>query len=438
MRRTPATPTPPASDLEQQLSVIREEKQALQSELRGLQQALTRLESQDGARLEELQQRIGDLESRREAAHRQVEVMRSSLQEATDRQANTIKRIETLEGQLEQEHQEQRVALQEVADQQASHTERVETLEGRLQQEYREHTAALHKATEQQASTANRVETLEGRLEREYREHRAALQEALIREQRQNRRLNLAMGLAGFAFLLGTLAGIAELWDVRNQEGMLAELRNDIREIKTLLAQSLNSLSGSAGESPVARPAGAENGTAPALAGTGQLSVTEPLSDRTDMSPGEVSPSYAFHPHTQHRSKSEMQAFFEENARQEGVIGLASGLQYKVLERGIGQSPKTSDKVVFDYRAYLPDGTELYNTYDEPQPATFRVDQVVNPGLQEALQRMEEGAQWELYIPPALAYRGGTRKHRKYGYEPLIYIVELKSVIEGGEAGNEN
>jgi FKBP-type peptidyl-prolyl cis-trans isomerase len=92
---------------------------------------------------------------------------------------------------------------------------------------------------------------------------------------------------------------------------------------------------------------------------------------------------------------------------------------------------------VFDYRAYLPDGTELYNTYNETEPARFSIEQVVNPGLQQALQRMEEGAQWELYIPPALAYRGGTRKHRKHGFEPLIYVVELKSVIKGGVVSNE-
>jgi hypothetical protein len=47
---------------------------------------------------------------------------------------------------------------------------------------------------------------------------------------------------------------------------------------------------------------------------------------------------------------------------------------------------------------------------------------------------MAEGARWEVYVSPDHAYRGGTRNRKKYGYEPLVYVVELKSVIDAGDS----
>ncbi len=110
---------------------------------------------------------------------------------------------------------------------------------------------------------------------------------------------------------------------------------------------------------------------------------------------------------------------------------MPSGMQYKVLKRGSGGSPKATDMVVIDYRTFLPNKTELYSTYNEDEPATVGLDEV-SPGLREALTHMKVGAVWELHIPPALAYRGDTRKQGVFGLEPILYVVELISVIEEG------
>jgi FKBP-type peptidyl-prolyl cis-trans isomerase FklB len=127
-----------------------------------------------------------------------------------------------------------------------------------------------------------------------------------------------------------------------------------------------------------------------------------------------------------------MRAFFEENARELGVVSLDSGLQYKVLSHGNGRKPGPTDRVVFEYRTFLADGTQIYSSYSEAEPATHSVAEVV-PGLREALQRMDEGAQWELYLPPRLAHKGVRKRGRgKLAFEPLIYVVELKTVMEGG------
>jgi FKBP-type peptidyl-prolyl cis-trans isomerase FklB len=119
-------------------------------------------------------------------------------------------------------------------------------------------------------------------------------------------------------------------------------------------------------------------------------------------------------------------AFLAENAGKEGVKTTASGLQYKVIETGSGESPKPSDRVTVHYRGTLIDGTEFDSSYRRNKPATFRVDRVI-PGWTEALQMMKPGAKWQLFIPTDLAYG-----ERGPGPIPpnstLIFDVELLSV----------
>jgi FKBP-type peptidyl-prolyl cis-trans isomerase len=281
-------------------------------------------------------------------------------------------------------------------------------------------------------STETRVNLLDTRFQKERSKHQSELQETRERTRQQARRLNWAMMVAGLAFLLGTMASVTKTWDTRNNAHVLTELSRDIKDIKASMQQQLGSMRESLEEYQLSlfsekvcvQTHDAEQGV------TGKWQQQQ---ERTATDTIKSSSTYKHHPHIKHRTKPEMQVFFEENAGELGVISLSSGLQYRVLSRGSGKSPKSTDRVVFDYRAFLPDGTELYNSYKEGEPIAFSIDQVM-PGLQEALLRMAEGAQWELYIPPALAYQGGTRKRRKYGYEPLIYTVELKSVIEGGES----
>ncbi len=122
--------------------------------------------------------------------------------------------------------------------------------------------------------------------------------------------------------------------------------------------------------------------------------------------------------------------FFEQNKNQEGVIALSSGLQYKVLAAGAGESPKPSDQVTVHYRGTLLDGREFDSSYKRNESITFPVNGVI-AGWQEALQLMQPGAKWQLFIPPELAY--GPRQAGEL-IEPnsaLIFEVELLSVSKG-------
>jgi FKBP-type peptidyl-prolyl cis-trans isomerase len=91
--------------------------------------------------------------------------------------------------------------------------------------------------------------------------------------------------------------------------------------------------------------------------------------------------------------------------------------------------PTLSDSVLVDYRAFLLDGSEFDSPDEEPGEAVFAMDEVI-PGWKEALLRMEEGSQWELYIPANLAHKGSTRKRGMLGFEPLVYVLELKSIFD--------
>jgi FKBP-type peptidyl-prolyl cis-trans isomerase len=106
-------------------------------------------------------------------------------------------------------------------------------------------------------------------------------------------------------------------------------------------------------------------------------------------------------------------------------------LQYKVLRKGRGRTPGLEDLVILHYRGSLPDGREFDSSYAGKAPAAYRVDQVI-AGWREALQHMQEGSQWELYIPPELAHRTETRETS--GFLPLIYQIELISVSQADAA----
>lgn len=119
--------------------------------------------------------------------------------------------------------------------------------------------------------------------------------------------------------------------------------------------------------------------------------------------------------------------FLAENKKKDGIITLPSGLQYKVINKGSGDSPKLTDEVTVNYRGTLIDGTEFDSSYSRGKPAKFKVNAVIS-GWTEALQIMKPGSKWQLFIPPSLAY-GERGAGRDIGPNAaLIFDVELLSV----------
>ena len=130
------------------------------------------------------------------------------------------------------------------------------------------------------------------------------------------------------------------------------------------------------------------------------------------------------------KNKAEGEVFLTENKKKEGVKTLLSGLQYKVIKAGTGKKPKSTDTVTAHYRGTLINGTEFDSSYKRGQPATFPVSGGMIPGWTEALQLMEEGAKWQLFIPSNLAY-GEKGAGRDIGPNAtLIFEIELVSIQE--------
>ena len=121
------------------------------------------------------------------------------------------------------------------------------------------------------------------------------------------------------------------------------------------------------------------------------------------------------------------QAFLARIAEKEGVVTLPSGLLYREVQAGEGTSPGLDNSVVVNYRGNLIDGTEFDSSYERGKPAAFQVKKVIK-GWREALQLMKEGAKWELFIPPELAYGKRGRPNTIAPNSALIYEVELIAV----------
>ena len=129
-------------------------------------------------------------------------------------------------------------------------------------------------------------------------------------------------------------------------------------------------------------------------------------------------------------------AFLAENAKKDSVVTLPSGLQYKVLVKGNGEVPKTTDKVLVNYEGRLIDGTVFDASKKHgDKPAEFKPSQVIK-GWTEALTMMPVGSKWELYIPYELAY-GERNTGSIKPYSALIFTVELVGIDNGEKKAEE-
>ena len=119
--------------------------------------------------------------------------------------------------------------------------------------------------------------------------------------------------------------------------------------------------------------------------------------------------------------------FLAENSKKENVVTLESGLQYEVIKNGEGAKPTLNDQVTTHYHGTLIDGTVFDSSVERGEPASFPVSGVIK-GWTEALQLMNVGSKWRLFVPYDLAY-GERGAGPKIGpFTTLIFEVELISI----------
>ena len=125
--------------------------------------------------------------------------------------------------------------------------------------------------------------------------------------------------------------------------------------------------------------------------------------------------------------KAEGEAYLAENAKKDGVITTASGLQYTVIKEGTGKSPKATDTVACHYEGFLTNGTVFDSSVQRGEPASFPLNGVI-AGWTEGLQLMKEGGKTRFFIPYNLAYGEAGAAGAIPPYAALIFDVELIEV----------
>ena len=125
--------------------------------------------------------------------------------------------------------------------------------------------------------------------------------------------------------------------------------------------------------------------------------------------------------------KQEGKDWLAENSKKEGVVTLPSGLQYKIVREGTGDSPDGNDIVTADYEGRLTNGNIFDSSYEKGTPMTSSLAQVIR-GWTEGIPLMKTGGEMEFYIPENLGYGGRPSPGGEIpAYSTLIFKVELHS-----------
>ena len=126
-------------------------------------------------------------------------------------------------------------------------------------------------------------------------------------------------------------------------------------------------------------------------------------------------------------NKAKSQKFLAENKAKKGIVTLASGVQYRVIEDGNGARPNANSEVTVHYRGSLSSGLEFDSSFARGEPVHFKVNSVIK-GWQEVLPLMSVGAHWQVFVPPELAYGERGQPPRIGPNEALVFEIKLLEV----------
>jgi FKBP-type peptidyl-prolyl cis-trans isomerase FklB len=107
--------------------------------------------------------------------------------------------------------------------------------------------------------------------------------------------------------------------------------------------------------------------------------------------------------HLAEENQTKAERFLADNRGKTGIVALPSGVQYRIIEDGEGSRPGIEDVVTVHYRGSKIDGREFDSSFRRGVPAVFQVNSVIE-GWQEVLPLMREGAMWQVFLPPELAF----------------------------------
>lgn len=117
-----------------------------------------------------------------------------------------------------------------------------------------------------------------------------------------------------------------------------------------------------------------------------------------------------------------------EKLKPKDYVTLPSGLGFKVIKEGTGESPSKSGTVTVNYSGRHENGLEFDSSAKHGKAVSFPVSAVI-PGWTEGLQKMKVGGKYRLIIPAHLAYGNNPPPGSDIAAgETLIFDIELLDV----------
>ena len=425
---------PRPEELEREISAISGESHALADEVHQVRSDFEHARDEDHRKLTELESLGSRFETAREADSRKIHDLERRLAELESERNQARDKARALED-----------SLTETTTRLESTDMQVKNLQASSVEQAKQFTASLSDASNRLEGTENHVRELDDRLKSERKDYLNTIQGMLDRFRKQDLRMNWTMSVAGFALLLGTVAGVILIWEMQKNSRLLSGMSRDIKELMVSVNGGLSMQHTPQKENrQLALPATPPETVTAAITkpATGTTATAQPApSTKATINMENLNTNYLVNALDRARSSSRLgtpqsrredaKRFFENNATNEGMISLPSGVQYRIVTAGTGKSPSPSDQVVVAYVGIKPNGAVFDETYSTGIPSTFSMNEVI-PGWREVLLKMQEGAEFELYVPPKLATSGGTRKRSMLGYEPNIYLIELIEVVKDG------
>ena len=108
---------------------------------------------------------------------------------------------------------------------------------------------------------------------------------------------------------------------------------------------------------------------------------------------------------------------------QEGVVTLPSGIMYRVAKPGTGAKVTATSEVQIALRSFLAAVGVPLSGVDTPPP--FKVADAPIPALKETLTLMQQGAVWEVIVPPG---KGVGQQNPQLAQQAIAIQVELGAV----------
>ena len=125
-------------------------------------------------------------------------------------------------------------------------------------------------------------------------------------------------------------------------------------------------------------------------------------------------------------SRQANEEYLAAHAKNPAFVKLPSGLRYRIIKSGSGQTPTADDTVTVAYKGTLVDGYVFEET-KAGETKNLPAGKVI-PGWKEALSLMKEGDEWELVIPSQLAY-GEARTEAIPSNQVLTFDMQLIAIV---------